>query len=318
MTRDMVTWEQARGVVAQRAKQFEAALSPDPASGRIRPVGYDAWMAAVAADFQAQPKLCEAALQAPESVWAALSVAANSGLVPGGAHKQFYLIPRWNARNQRTECTFIIGYHGLIDMAMRHPRVHKWEGFLVYEGEPFEFRPGEGKLIHVQRFDVDRSPEKIVAAYSRVALTTANGTTIDPEPMVWVMSRNELLEARDRSDGWKAFKSGKIKSTPWSTDPGPMMRKTVMRRHAGGGSVPRCADMILAMHSEDREELRLSEADAPEQAAQVATGGLRQALGMSADTPAVSPGRPVTEAAESDDVDREFNEHVRRMGGDEP
>jgi recombination protein RecT len=44
------------------------------------------------------------------------------------------------------------------------------------------------------------------------------------------MSRPDWHKIRDRSEGWKAFKNGKIKSTPWATDEGEMAKKTVLRR----------------------------------------------------------------------------------------
>lgn len=186
-------------------------------------------------------------------------VAANCGLVPGSAHGSFYLIPRWSGKRQRVECTYIIGYKGLTEMAYRHPRVHKCEGFVVYDQEPFEWEPGAGRIKHVWRpvLNVPNADDRIVAAYSRVILTVPGGTTVDQEPLVWCMSREQLLEARDRSDGWKAFKAGKIKSTPWATDFAAMCRKTAMRRHLSGGSIPRSKDLIMAIDSERREEERL-------------------------------------------------------------
>lgn len=45
-----------------------------------------------------------------------------------------------------------------------------------------------------------------------------------------VMSVEDVNRIRDRSDAYRAFKAGKIKSTPWSTDWSEMARKTVFRR----------------------------------------------------------------------------------------
>lgn len=315
MANEIVTWEMAKPIVAQKSKQFEAAMTPDVANGRYRPVGFAPWMAAVAADFQKQPKLCEAAVGAPETVWECLSVAANCGLVPGSAHGQFYLIPRWNGRNRRVECTYIVGYKGLAELAMRHPRVHKVEAFLVYEGEPFDFDPGAGKLTHKYRLDVDRSDEKIVAAFSRVVLTVGNGGALpDPEPLFWVMSRDELLKARDRSDGYKAFTEGKTKSTPWDTDFAAMCRKTVMRRHFTGGSVPRSADLIMAVDMEQRHEAEMLGSQAVT-AAEQASGGLRSALGMGTKAIADEPEHVEIRRAdpEGDPIDADFEREAARV-----
>ena len=270
----------ARALIQTNAKRFEAALHSEPGSGRIRPVEWKPWYAAAIADFERQPKLIEAAVQAPDTVLDALTVAANCGLLPGNAHGQFYLIPRWSGRKRRTECSYVIGYKGLCDMAYRHPRVHKCEGFVVYEGEEFEWMPGDGKLHHRWSPAINRSDDQIIAAYSRVVLTVPGGTTVDEEPLVWVMTRDELLKVRDSSDGYKAYKNKKIKSTPWVEWFSAMCRKTVMRRHLNGGSVPKSADLLMAISSELREEVRLQE-DVPERKATAnAQSAVREKLGL--------------------------------------
>lgn len=253
-----ISLNSAKALLNSESKRFEAALHSEPGSGRIRPVEWKPWYAAAIADFERQPKLLEACVQAPDTVLDCLTVAANCGLLPGSAHGQFYLIPRWSGRKRRMECTFIVGYKGMLELAYRHPRVHKCEAFLVYEGEPFEWEPGAGRVMHKWLPSVVRDDAQIVAAYSRVVLTVPGGTTVDQEPLVWVMTREELLKARDRSEGWRAFSDGKIQSTPWGTDFGPMCRKTVIRRHASGGSIPKSADLIMAIASENREDERLS------------------------------------------------------------
>lgn len=285
----------ARPVIQEKAKQFEAALMDDPKAGKIRPVSYQPWMAAVIADFQKQPELCKAAAQAPETVWECLSVAAGVGLVPGSAGGKFYLIPRWSGKRKRVECTFIIGYKGLAELAYRHPRVHKAEAFVVYDGEPFDFEPGSGKLMHKWSPTVDRSDDKIVAAYSRVVLTVPGGSHVDEEPLVCMMTRDEILKIRDRSDSYKKGFS------PWNTDFAAMVRKTPMRRHMNGGSVPQSADLIVALSSEGEHHDRLL-ADVPEpSAANAVTNRLREGLGLSP--------KPAT----VEDADAEFERAVEHM-----
>lgn len=277
----VVSINSAKALLTSEAKRFEAALHSEPGSGRIRPVEWKPWYAAAIADFERQPKLLAACVQAPDTVLDCLTVAANCGLLPGNAHGQFYLIPRYNGRKKRMECTFIVGYKGMLEMAYRHPRVHKCEAFLVYEGEPFEWEPGAGRLEHKWLRSVVRGDDQIVAAYSRVVLTVPGGTTVDQEPLIWAMTREELLKARERSEGWKSFSKGDIYSTPWQTDFGPMCRKTVIRRHASGGSIPRSADLIMAVAAEADEDLRLAEEMAPiSSPVTKAADTVRQALGL--------------------------------------
>ena len=44
------------------------------------------------------------------------------------------------------------------------------------------------------------------------------------------MSLEEVHRIRDRSEGWKAYVAKKIKSTPWHSDEGEMIKKTVIKR----------------------------------------------------------------------------------------
>lgn len=276
MSNDRQEWtiDVARPVIQQRVKQFEAAISDSPREGRIQPIGFQPWLASVYNDFQREPKLCQAAAQAPETVWECLMVAASCRLMPGAAAGSFYLIPRWNGKEQRMTCTFIVGYKGLAELAYRHPRVHKAEAFVVYKGEDFDFNPGEDKLVHRWRMDVERTDENIVAAYSKVTLTIPNGSHLDPTPLVRVMTRAEIEAIRKRS---AAARSG---FSPWTTDYAAMARKTPMRSHFNGGSVPRSTSLLMAINSEiAHEEKLLAEESAP-QPVSVATSTLRQAAGL--------------------------------------
>lgn len=302
----------ARDIVQQKSKLYESAMTARPEEGRIRPVGYQPWLAAVMADFQKQPKLCEAAAQAPETVWECLSAAANCGLIPGGAAGKFYLIPRWSGKRKRMECTFIVGYKGLVELAYRHPRVHKAEAFVVYEGEEFSFEPGAGRLTHRWRPD-NRTDDKIVAAYSRVVLTVPGGTHVDQEPLFCVMTRAEIEKVRERSE---AAKSG---YSPWTTDFAAMVRKTPMRRHCNGGSVPQSADMILAVSAESGEERRLAE-ETVEQPSQAAGKGLRSALQASGhlQEPQVEiVAEMPPQDAEDEELRRTFEEAAKRHRSDQ-
>ena len=284
--------EVARPVIAQKAKQFEAALTGSPQDGRIKPVGYEPWMAMVMADFQKEPKLCQAAVQAPETVWECLSAAANAALVPGGAAGKFYLIPRWSSKRSRMECTFIVGYKGLLELAYRHPRVAKCEAFLVYAHEKFDLTPDplrDGG--HVR--DVDGPPDinpkgdlsEIRGAYARTILTVPGGTTLmDNEPVVEWMSRKEIVAIRAKSE------SANSSFSPWQDKVSVyrMIRKCPIRRSSAGGSIPQSNDMIVCIAAENREMARIDEDRMPlaaDTAVAAASGGLRGALGLGPTVP---------------------------------
>ena len=272
------TLKSAWPIVKAKESEYAAALSSVPEAGLVKPVGVTPWMAAVYAEFQRTPKLCQAAVQAPETVRECLSVAAGLGLVPGGSGGQFYLIPRKNNRaGGRMECTFIVGYKGLTELAFRHPRVHKIEAFLVMDGDEWDWRPGHEADHRYGDSDRIVKPDlsNVVGAYARAVLTVHNTTQVDAEPIIDYMTRAEILEIRGRSQAaQKGF-------SPWQTDPGRMARKTPIRRMCNGGSVPQSASLILAMAAEDREEGRL-QAEIQEMANPVreVSGTLRAAAGL--------------------------------------
>ncbi len=53
-----------------------------------------------------------------------------------------------------------------------------------------------------------------------------------PDRVFDVLDLPDIIDRRDRSPGWRAFQAGKIKSTPWSTDFGPMARKSAVKARA--------------------------------------------------------------------------------------
>lgn len=255
--------------------KFEAALSN-------KPVGFDAWKVAVLAEFRRVPDLAKAATEARDTVIECLAVCASVGLMPGRAYDQFYLIPRWSGKAQRTECTFIVGYKGLIELAMRHDRVHSVEAFLVYEGEDFAWSPSTGELRHSTSFGIDKSDAKIVGAYSVVRLTTPNGLHVEERPLYWAMGRAEIEAVMRRSSAYQqalsaSKKYGREPIGPWFSDFGKMARKTVIRSHFNGGAIPRRLELVEMMARETEGDTIQVEA---EPAMKRGTATLRTALGL--------------------------------------
>lgn len=274
MANDLITVAEARkGMASFLAAPERAQHLGDLLNGR----GIDVrtFAAAVVSDTLKQPKLALAIRQAPETLMEQLSVCATSGLLPGSAYGQFYLIPRRSQKAQRTEVTSIVGYKGLCDMAQRHDRVHRIEALVVVEGEEFDWDPGAGKLHHRWNPNATRdSFDAVVAAYARVVLTTPNGQQLDPTPLYHVMSRGEIEAARARSDGYKSAIKYNNTNTPWITDPMAMVRKTPIRRILGGGSVPRQFALIHLMGHESHEEHRIEEEEV-----KVSEAGKRATMG---------------------------------------
>ena len=196
-----------------------------------------------------QPKLAEAILSAPDTLMDCLSVCAASGLMPGSAHGQFYLIPRWSSKRQRMEATFIVGYKGLCDIAYRHPRVASVQAMLVFKGEEFHYNPGEGTIHHLWNGDVARdSLDDIVAGYAKVELATPSGHHAGGKPLIRVLTQKDILRSKARSE------TGKKGFGPWIDDPIPMAQRVPLRRILSDGSVPRQYELIHLLGKESEAE----------------------------------------------------------------
>lgn len=87
-------------------------------------------------EFRKQPKLnqCD-----PRSVYAAVIMASQLGLEPG-INGQCYLIP------YKTECQFIPGWKGLVDLINRTGRATVWTG-AIFEGDEFDWCLGDRPFI---------------------------------------------------------------------------------------------------------------------------------------------------------------------------
>ena len=132
-----------------------------------------------------------------------------------------YLVPRWDSLSRTNVCAFEPSYQGLIKLATDSGSVVSVASHLVYENDVFEVNYGTNENIkHNPTF---KNKGEVIAVYAVATLENGN-------KMIEVMDISEVNEIKERSDSYKAFKEGKIKSCVWSTDKGEMSRKTVIRR----------------------------------------------------------------------------------------
>ncbi|TFZ55580.1 hypothetical protein E4V01_21905 [Methylorubrum sp. Q1] len=180
----------------------------------------------------------------PRLIFREISKVVGLGLMLDPQLGEAYLILGWNAKTRQKEPQVRIGYKGLIKLAKQSGEILNIYAREVHEKDEIECLQGdENRLIHKPRLFTDRGP--VVGYYAVVKLR--NGE-IDFEPM----SVQQIHEIRDRSDGWKAFRDGKIKSTPWSTDEGEMSKKTVLRRLQK--RLTQSPDLVAAVAIEDSAE----------------------------------------------------------------
>lgn len=158
-----------------------------------------------------QPKLLSCT---KESIWQSVLDCAAMGLEPD-AWGRAYLVPYEDRRNNRTLCQLIIGYKGLVELAMRSGRVKSIKAEVVYERDEFHYSFGLNERLDHVPAQGDRGRATHAYAY---AILTDGGHVFE------VLSVADVDRVRSRS---KAGQSG-----PWQTDWEMMARKTAIRRLA--------------------------------------------------------------------------------------
>lgn len=227
-----------RAQITGMAGQFQAALPAHISTERFCRV--------VMTSLQQNPELLECDRR---SLWNAAMQAAQDGLLPDG--REGAMIVRRDKRLGKT-AKWLPMVAGIRKKARNSGEIAIWDAHLVHENDEFEFELGDNPFIRHK--PALANPGKIIGAYS---ICTLKGGEKTRE----VMSISEIHEVRDKSDAWRAFKSGAIRSTPWSTDEGEMCRKTVARRHAK--VIPMSSDLQDIVYRDDTYGNRDKPADIP-------------------------------------------------------
>lgn len=180
----------------------------------------------------------------PRLIFREISKAAALGLYLDPQLGEAYLIEAWNGKAKRAEPQLRIGYRGLIKLGRQSGEISQIYAHEVHANDVFKASLGdEKKLIHEPDIFGDRGP--IVGYYAVVKYKDGDS---DFEPLTIAQAH----AIRDRSDGWKAFQAGKIKSTPWSTDDVEMSKKTAIRRLVK--RIPQSPELAEAIRVEDAAE----------------------------------------------------------------
>lgn len=162
--------------------------------------------------ISSNPKLQECS---PTSFLGAMMTAAQLGVEPNTPLGQGYLIPR-NSRNG-VECTFQLGYKGMIDLAYRSGNIATIGSYTVHANDEFHVQFGlNPDITHVPALTDKGDPIAFYAYYR----TKDGGFGFD------VMSVEDVREhAKKFSDsvkrGW---------TSPWDTNFDEMAKKTVLKK----------------------------------------------------------------------------------------
>lgn len=164
----------------------------------------------------------EVAQKNKASLIAAVTNIAAIGISLNPAKKQAYLVPRKPAANKPAAICLDLSYMGLIELAVASGSIRWAQAELVYPADHFELHGVDQPPLHKRDpFAKDRGDW--IGVY--VVAKTADG-----DYLTTTMSRDDVLAIRDRSEAWKAFVRKDIRSCPWASDEGEMVKKTVIKR----------------------------------------------------------------------------------------
>lgn len=250
---------------------FDLIRAQEPAIQRALPkVGVDAARFAriVQTEIRKSPKLASCT---PASLLGAMMLSAQLGLEFGPLGLA-WMVPYGK------ECTFVLGYKGMLELARRSGEIVQLEAREIRDHDDFSFELGDSPHVH-HTWDV-RKPRGEVVAYYGLAVFKSGGKFILP------VSLEEIEKRRNRS---RAKDSG-----PWSTDYEAMARKSVLRMMAPW--LPLTTEVAEAFAHD--EAVRVFNPDAtPEEAIEV-----REVLppeteteGEAADAASSAPGAPPVE-----------------------
>lgn len=210
---------------------------------------------------------------------------AQDGLVPDG--REAAIVPTGAGVSYRPMVA------GLLKLARNSGEIASIHAEPVYRGEKFSVVLGDDPRIeHERAFDAADNGEWI-AVYSVATLKSG-------EKQRAVMTKAQVLKIRDRSDGYRAFKSGRIKENPWNSDEEAMALKTVIRRLCK--MLPRSTDRdgddrLEKALDRDRDLVETTATDAPP-AVETTAAGMTAALAANAEWEETPPADPVEVVAE--------------------
>lgn len=158
----------------------------------------------------------------PRLVFREVARVAGLGLLLDKELGEAYLIEAWNSKTRQKEPQARIGYRGMIKLAKQSGQYTRVYAREVHQNDQYDVVQGtREELVH--RPVLHGASGEVIEYYAVAQMKDGNAEFER-------MTLDEVLAIRDRSDAWKAFDSGKIKSTPWGTDEGEMAKKTVIRR----------------------------------------------------------------------------------------
>lgn len=160
----------------------------------------------------------------PQSILKAVVNAGNIRLTLNPAAKEAYLVARYNRVTNSKEASLEPSYIGLIQLAIRAGGILSMNAQPVYENDEFRLNIADNTTpVYHSPCLVSSKRGGLMGVYAIATLT--NGA----RQVEW-MDIEEVNAIRERSDSWKAYNEGKVKTCTWLTDYVEMARKSVVKR----------------------------------------------------------------------------------------
>lgn len=190
----------------------------------------EAFVRAVLSEITKSPDLMAAD---PKTLLGGVMLAAQLRLEIGSGLGEFYLTPR--KEKGRQICLPIIGYQGLIKLALRSEFVMNVQAFLVREGDQFTYGANAERGMFYDWTPLDFEETRPWVGVVATAKMRAGGTT-------WVyLTRTQVIDRRPTY--WDR--------TPWKTNEDEMVKKTAVRALAK--YLPKSTDLGRALEADEQK-----------------------------------------------------------------
>lgn len=190
----------------------------------------DAFVRAVLSEVTKQPKLMSAD---PKTLLGGVMLAAQLRLEIGSGLGEFYLTPRKD--HGRDICLPIIGFQGMVKLALRSEFVTNVQAFLVRDGDDFTYGANSDRGMFYDWTPRDFEESRPWIGVVATARMKTGGTT-------WVyLTRDQVIGRRPQY--WE--------SGPWKTHEDEMAKKTAVRALAK--YLPKSTDLGKALEADEQK-----------------------------------------------------------------
>lgn len=190
----------------------------------------DAFVRAVISEVMKTPGLVKSD---PKTLLGSVMLAAQLRLEIGSGLGEFWLTPR---RDHGTDiCLPILGFQGLIKLALRSEFVTNVQAFIVREGDDFAYGANAERGLFYDWTPKDFEEKRPMVGVVATARMRQGGTT-------WAYLTTEQVEAR-RPSYWQ--------KTPWGSHPDEMAKKTAVRALAK--YLPKSTDLGRALEADEQK-----------------------------------------------------------------